>query len=181
MSYLEKLFKKTGYMSIIESIIFALLGAILICKPEGTVKAITCIVSIIFICIGIYKIISFFMAKGKYDFYNYNLLYGLMACIIGVVAIVYSTTISTIFRIMIGIWIIYSSFMRMNFTIKLKALNSNVWIYSLILAIIIFICGLYILINSGAVVVTVGIIMLIYSIIDIIEDVIFIKNIKEIF
>lgn len=44
-----------------------------------------------------------------------------------------------------------------------------------------FICGLYVTINSGAILVTVGTIMVVYSIIDIIEAIIFMKNTKEIF
>ena len=41
MEYIEKIFKKTGWISILESVIFAILGAIVIWKPEGTVKAIS--------------------------------------------------------------------------------------------------------------------------------------------
>ena len=87
MEYIEKIFKKTGWISILESIIFAILGAIVIWKPEGTVKVISYILGIIFIAIGIYKIINYFSAKGRYDFYNYDLIYGLMACVLGIVTI----------------------------------------------------------------------------------------------
>ncbi|MGM9876541.1 MAG: HdeD family acid-resistance protein [Bacilli bacterium] len=181
MEYIEKIFKKTGWISILESIIFAILGIIVIWKPEGTVKAISYILGIIFVVVGIGKIINYFSSKGKYDFYNYNLIYGLMACILGIVTIVYSNTIGSIFRIIVGVWIIYSSFMRMSLSVKLKTLKLNIWVHSLILSIIMFICGLYITMNSGAVIVTIGIMMIVYSIIDIIEDVIFMKNVKEVF
>ena len=69
----------------------------------------------------------------------------------------------------------------MSLALKLKNLNLKVWIYSLVLAIIMFICGLYITLNSGAIIVTIGWMMVISSIIDIIQDVIFMKNVKEIF
>ena len=48
-------------------------------------------------------------AKGKYDFYNYDLIYGIIAIIIGIVTIIYSSAIGSVFRVIIGIWIIYSS------------------------------------------------------------------------
>ena len=131
--------------------------------------------------IGVYKIVNYVSAKGKYDFFNYDSIYGIMAVVIGIVTIAYSTTIGSIFRIMIGIWIIYSSFLRVELSVKLKNLNLNVWVYSLILAVIMFICGLYITMNSGAVIVTIGVMMIISSIIDIIEDVIFMRNVKEVF
>lgn len=181
MGYIEKLFKKTGWISILESILFAILGAILIWKPEGTLQVISCILGIIFIAIGIYKILSYFMAKGKYNLYNHDLIYGLMAIVIGIVTMIYSSTIGSLFRIIIGIWIIYSSFIRISLSIKLKAMNIQAWIYSLIVAIIMFLCGIYVTMNAGAVIVTIGIMMIIYAIMDIIEDIVFMKNVKEIF
>lgn len=179
MKYMKNILKKTSWISILESIIFAILGLIIIFNPEGVLVTISCILGVIFILIGIGKIINYFLSKGKYDFYNYNLIYGLMACILGIITIIYGRTISSIFRIIIGIWIIYSSFIRMNLSIELKTLKLNIWIYSLILAVIMFICGLYITMNSGAVIVTIGIFMVVCSIIDIIEDIIFLKSVKE--
>ena len=101
MEYIEKLFKKSRWVSIIESLIFALLGIILICKPEGTLKFITFLLGTIFILTGIYKIINYFVSKGRYNFYDYDLAYGLVACIIGIITIFFSSTIGSIFRIII--------------------------------------------------------------------------------
>lgn len=181
MEYIKKIFQKSGWISILESIIFAILGVIIIWKPEGTIKTISTILGTIFIVIGVWKVINYFLANGKYDFYNNDLIYGIIACIIGIVTISYSNTIGSIFRVVIGIWIIYSALMRLNLSIKLKTLNLKVWIYSLILSIIMLICGLYITMNPGAVIVTIGVMMIVYSVIDIIENIIFMRNVKEIF
>lgn len=181
MEYLEKFFKKSGWMSILEAVVIAILGLILILNPEGTVKAISIILGLIFIIAGLIKIAQYFMAKGKYDLYNHELIYGLMAIVIGIVTMVYSNTIGSIFRIIIGVWIIYSSLMRLSLAFKLKNLKSNAWGYSLILALIMLACGLYVTINSGAVMVIIGAMMITYAVIDIIEDVIFMRNVKEIF
>lgn len=178
MEYMKMMLKKTGWVSILESIIFAILGIILVCRPEGTVKIITWILGTIFIVIGISKIITYFKSKGINDFFNYDLVYGLMAIVIGIIAMVYMSIIGTIFRIIIGVWIIYTSFVRINSAIQIKILGSKVaWMYGLILAIAMFFCGLYVIVNSGAIVVTIGTIMIIYSVIDIIENVIFMKTI----
>lgn len=181
MEYLEKLFKKTGWISILESVIFAILGLILIWKPIETVRTISFVLGTIFIIIGIFKSVNYFLAKGKYDFYNYDLIFGLMAIVIGIITIIYVDTIGTIFRIIIGIWIIYSSLIRINLSFKLHTMKINAWIYSLLLAVIMFICGMYVTMNSGSVVITIGIIMVLSSVIDIIENIIFMKNVKEIF
>lgn len=181
MEYLKKILKKTGWASIVESLIFAILGIILVCRPEGTLRVITYILGTVFIIVGIYKIINYFVTKGNNDFYNFNLIYGLTAIVIGIITMAYMDIIGSVFRIIIGVWIIYTSFVRISTAIQIKKIKSNIWIYSLILAIIMFACGLYIVINPGTIILTIGIIMIIYSVIDIIENIIFMKNVKEIF
>lgn len=180
MEYLRKLLKKSGWISIIESIIFAILGIVLVCKPEGTVKAITYILGTVFILIGIFKIINYFIDRGNDDFYNFDLIYGLTAIVIGIVTMAYMNVIGSIFRIIIGVWIIYTSFVRINTSLQIKRIGSTLWGWSLALAIIMFVCGLYVVINPGTIIVTIGIIMIIYSVIDIIENIIFMKNVNEI-
>jgi len=180
MENLKMILKKSGMASIVESLIFAILGVILVCKPEGTVKMITWVLGTVFIVIGIAKIINYFRVKGNNDFFNYELVYGLTSIVIGFVAMFYMNIIGSIFRIIIGIWILYTSFVRINFAIQIRKMGSGVWFCSFILALIMFICGLYTIINSNAIIVSIGIIMIVYSVIDIIENLIFMKNIKEI-
>ena len=131
MEYLKNLLKKSGWMSIIESLIFAALGIILVLKPNEIMAMISYIIGAIFITIGVIKIINYIKEKGKSDLYNYELIFGIMSAVIGLVVIVYSNTISTIFGIIIGIWIIYSSVVRASSALKLKAVKTNIWIYSL--------------------------------------------------
>ena len=100
---------------------------------------------------------------------------------IGIITIVCSNAIGSIFRIAIGIWIIYSSLIRLSLALKLRAQNINIWGYSFVLAIVMFACGLYIALNSGSIIVTIGVMMIVYSVIDIVENVIFMKNVKDIF
>ena len=69
--------------------------------------------------------------------------------------------------------------MRMGLSMKLKQQGFHVWVYSLVLALIMFVCGLYITLNPGAIIITIGIMMVISSVLDIIEDIIFMKNVKE--
>ena len=110
---------------------------------------------------------------------NYDIAYGVIAIILGIATIEYSEQISSIFRIFIGIWIVYSSIMRFSLALKLKTISSNIWIYSIILAICMFICGLYTIFVSNLVVVSIGISILIYAIIDAIEDIIFLVNVNK--
>ncbi len=180
MENLKSLFKKTGCVSILESLIFAILGIVLVCKPEGTVKFISGVLGAVFILVGIYKIINYFVTKGENDFFNYDLIYGLTAIVIGIVAMAYMNIIGSVFRIIIGVWIIYTSFVRINLAIQIKKIGSKSWIFGLILAILMLIGGLYVIIDANAIIVTIGIIMIVYSVMDIIENIIFMRNINKI-
>ena len=41
MEYLESLLKKTGWNALITSVVFAILGIVLIMNPEGTVRVVS--------------------------------------------------------------------------------------------------------------------------------------------
>lgn len=179
MEYLEKVLKKTGLSSLLISIIFAILGIVLIKNPDETVKFVSYILGITFMMIGLYKIIIYLRNKDKSDFYNYDMTFGIIAMILGIVTIVYSKQIGALFRILIGLWIVYSSIIRIDLAYKLKLANLNVWIYSFILAIAMFLCGMFIIFNSGVIIMTIGIVILVYSVLDIVESLIFLKNVSD--
>ncbi len=178
---MESFLKKTGWTSIITSVVTAIIGVIIICNPMVTMKIVAYALGAVFITFGVVKLISYFVAKGTYDFYNYEIIYGLLAIIIGIITIGYSNTIATIFRIIIGIWIIYSGLMRLGLVVKLKNLGINEWKYALIIAVLILICGLYVLVKAETIGIAIGIAVLIYSIMDIVEGIIFLRNVDSIF
>ena len=121
----------------------------------------------------------YILSKGKYDFYNYDLIYGIIAIIIGLITIFCSNLIESMLRIMIALWIIYSGLVRLSLSLKLHAAKINMWNVSLILSIIMIIGGIYMILQNGALIVTIGIVMLVYSVIDLIESAIFMKYVNE--
>ena len=171
--------KKSEWINILISIIFAIIGIFMITKTDVAIKIISYVLGGIFIAMGIVKSIDYFLSKGKYDFYNYDLVYGIVAIIIGLITIFCSGLIESIFRIMIALWIIYSGIIRLSLSLKLHTAQIDMWNVSLILSIIMIISGVYILFQNGALIITMGIVILMYSIMDLIESIIFIKNVDE--
>ena len=176
---MENFLKKAGWTSILTSIILAILGLIMIFNPDTTMQFISTILGIIFIVIGIIKIANYFISRGNSTLFANDISWGLVAVILGLVTIVYSSTIESIFRIMIGIWIIYSGFTRFILSFKLKEVNDKVWAFMLVLAVLMVIGGLYVTFYPGALIVTLGVIILIYAVMDLIEGFIFMKNMKN--
>ena len=174
---LKRCFKQNCKVSIVESLIVAILGVILIITKEEMVKIISAILGIIFIFVGMYKIINYLLTKTQGDFYDFDFIYGICACIMGVIAFVFRPELVILLRIIIALWILYTSFVRMTLSIKLQTLNMTAWTYSLFFSILMFAFGLYVLINQGVLATVIGVIMVVFSIIDIIEDLIFMNNI----
>ena len=176
---MKDILKKTIWSENLMSIIFAIVGILMIANTDVVTKIIASIFGIIFIVIGVIKIVDYFVAKGNSDFYNYDFAYGIIAIVIGIITITCSNFIESMFRIMIGIWIIYSAILRLSLSLKLRNANINIWSVSLVLSILMLIGGLYVLLQNGALVLTMGIIILVYSILDLIENIIYLKNINE--
>ena len=176
---MKSILKNSGWADIIQALIFAIIGIFLIVQPELSTQIASYVIGGVCIAIGIVKCVDYFISKGKYDFYNYDIVYGIIAIIIGLITIFCSGLIESIFRITIACWIIYSGLMRLSLSTKLHTAKIDMWSVSLILSLIMIVGGLCMLFQSGALALTIGIIMLVYSIIDIIESLIFIKNIDK--
>lgn len=176
---MENFLKKAGWTSILTSIVLAIIGVIMIYNPQTTMQFMSTVLGTFFIVMGIIKLINYFVTKGNSSLFTNDIAWGIISVIIGLVVIVYSNTIESIFRIMIGIWIIYSGFTRLNLSFKLKSVSQKIWTFVLILSILMIIGGLYVTFYPGALIVTLGVIILIYSIMDLIESFIFMKNIKD--
>lgn len=173
---LEKFLKKSSWTDIITSLIFILFGVMLVLSPEMIQAMIAILLGAIFIAMGIFRLINYF-ASGKID--SYSLASGIIAMIVGIVILFCSETILSIFRIIIALWIIYSGIINLQTTIIWKDFKSRLWLLTLILSIVMIVAGIFILINNGAILQTVGVIIIAYAIINIIENIIFMKKIEN--
>lgn len=173
---MEKFLKKSSWTDIAISLIFILFGCMLVSNPEGIKSAISIILGGIIVAVGVLKLIDYF-ASDRND--NYLLAIAVVAIISGIIIMFCADIILSVFRIVIAIWIIYSGIMNLQTAIVWKDYKSKLWLLSLILSIAIIISGVYILVNNGAILQIIGWLVITYGIIDIIESVIFIKNIDN--
>ncbi|MBR3172652.1 DUF308 domain-containing protein [Candidatus Saccharibacteria bacterium] len=172
--------KKNAWGAILESLITLILGILIVAWPETTIKVVAYVVGVYFIIKGAYQVINYFIVKGQNDFFNNNLLSGVVALLIGLALLMIGEEIINVFRIIIGIWLIYEALVRINTSIKLHTANIPAWKYTLILALMMLVVGIFITFNAGAVVVLVGWMMILASIIGIVGDVMFIQYVGKV-
>ena len=172
----KKFLKKSGWTDIIISLIFILFGIMLISRPEAIVSVISILLGAIFIVMGVLKIIDYY-SNGKQD--NYLIAISVVMILIGIIIMFCADIILSAFRILIAIWIIYSGILNLQTTIVWKDYKSRLWLLTLLLSIATIGVGIYILVNSGAIMQTIGIAILVYGIVNIIESFIFIKKVDN--
>ena len=176
---LKQYLKKDAWESILAAVVFLLIGILVVNNPEAVVLTISYVLGGIFALVGILKIVSYFVEKGNEDFFNYDLVFGLIALIVGTIFITQASLLNTLFRVMIAIWLIYSGLIRGTTALKLKKFDVNAWWVVLISAILMVIAGIYVISYSGIVVASLGILMIAYAVIDLINGIIFIVDINK--
>lgn len=172
--------KSSGWLAILESLIIGALGAVLIWRPEGVMRVIFYVVGIFLMVKGVYKIVNYFAVHGRYDYYNNDLLYGIIALVFGVIAVVLWEQLTGAIGIVVGAWMIYGSLVRMNTAIKLHAAGVKEWFYVLLLSLVMLALGIYMIVSVGVVIAVVGWVMVAAAVIGIIEDIIFLRHVDAV-
>lgn len=172
----EKFLKRSSWIDIVISLIFVVFGILLISRPDVTLQAISIIFGVVFIAMGVLKIIQYYTEEPKED---YLLVIALLSVIFGVVVLFGSEVIFSFFRFILGLWIIAIGIMNLQTTLVWKEVKSPYWTMTLLFSILMMGAGLIILINQGIVIRTVGIIIVIYALLDIIDRIIFMKKIED--
>ena len=172
--------KKSAWSAAIESLVIMIFGIFLVVWPDVTILVISNVLGAIFIVGGIYRVINYFVVKGQNDFFNNGLLSGIISLLIGLALLLMGEEIANVFRIVIGIWVIYESLVRISTSIKLHAAGIEAWKYTLILALMMLVLGVFITFNTGAILTLVGWVMILAGLIGIVGDIVFIQYISKI-
>ena len=169
--------KRSAWGAILESLVVIIFGVLLIAWPGIVLTIVAKVLGVVLIAIGIYQIFNYFLSGGPNDFFDNSLLAGVISIIIGIAAIVATTDLANVFRIIIGIWLIYEALVRFNTAIKLHSAGTSVWGYVLLIAIVMLAAGIFVTFNTTAVLLLIGWIMVLSGIFGIIGDFIFIQEV----
>ena len=172
--------KKKAWSAIVESLALIILGLLFVILQDTMVKILAYIVGSFFIVKGGFQIINYYMEKGQDDFFNNGLFSGVVSVLIGIAALIVGEDIAHIFRVVIGIIIIYESLVRINTASKLYATNISSWRYIILLALIMLVIGIIVTFVSGAVVALIGWLMILTGVIGIVGDVIFVQHVNQV-
>ena len=155
-------------LSLIYSILYFILGAIIFTKPEIIILFISYVIGGIFIIIGIFKCIKNYLdIKKDNNISSKEMITGIILVILGSVFILLAGVIEALVRLIIGGWILFSAINRLINSLNIKNRTKTKVIY-IILSFIIIGVGLYTILESNLAFKTIGLLLIIYSIIEII-------------
>lgn len=175
-----KRLNKFLYSSIVISILMLIIGLTFIIFPEVSFKTITYILSFALIINGIY-----FIAQKELNLFFSNLsTLGIVELLLGVVLLLKPDLVKTLFPIVAGIIMVTKSTMDLRLSILLKKNEYSSWLYIFICSVISIVCGLIIIINPNigtiALTLSLGILITLYSVSNIVDTIMFKKNVDNI-
>ncbi len=174
--------KKMFSLSIFSSIILIVIGLLLFIKPGDTLKTISYVIGGLILVFGIFGIARF--TKTEKKGLNFDLVYGVLSLIAGLIVILNPEALASIIPVILGIWIVINSSLKVQYAFYIKTDDSKKWIVALVLSLITLICGIILLFNpfkaASYVAKIVGLFIIIYAVIDLVESFIIKSKVKNI-
>lgn len=161
--------------SLISSILFFILGAILFTSADKVINTASKIIGIILAIVGIFSIIIYFIQNRNKQGNSGNLIFGLVTLILAFIFIFCSSIVERAIRFIIGAWILFTGIMRL---INVLSMNKkNVKFYELLIVALVLIgIGIYTIVVGDVILTSVGLIMMIYAAVEIVGYILYSKD-----
>ncbi len=164
--------------NLIYSLLFLVFGIILLTSTEDLVSIASKIIGAVLIIVGIVKSIIYVYMKGKVGDYGVtNLLIGILLICFGVSFVFFSSALSFVIRTVIGAWVLLAGINRIIFAISTISIDKKGFIVYLITSFIMFALGF--LLISGIFDQVVGLLIILYSITELVDYIYYKVKFKE--
>ena len=183
MNIEEKRIKRNFNTSLYLSFLYVIIGLFLFIKPDITISLISYFIGGILILIGVISIIKYFSSLDNLNVLGFDLTYGILLLIAGIFLVLDTSLFSKIINIILGIWIIVGGITKFQYSLMLRKTKNKDSIYTLLVSFLIFVWGIVLLLNpfKSALLITqtIGVFLIIYSVLDIIANFILRRNIND--
>ena len=146
MTDIDRLFSKIMWMDIALSICLTLVGLIFLVYPDVSVTLIGIIFGLLITILGEVLIYTY-LKRREIPLFRFNLIYGILGVILGILTIISPFTFTQVITIFIGIWILYMAVIKIDFAVRLKLLEERSWLFLLVSALLEIFMSILIFIN----------------------------------
>ncbi len=180
---MNEFIKKYSRDSLLVSVVLILLGLFLIFKPALSINVVMVALGLILAFYGVIQTVSYFSNSRQIEFFNFQLVIGLVSLLAGLVCIFNPSFINSILPLAIGVWIVLKSITTVQLAFNIKNTGTdNSWLAMLTLAIVTFILGIIVVMNpfeaAAAAVSICGAMLVISELINVFETVYMMKMVK---
>lgn len=170
--------------SIIMDVIFIALGLFLIINPTLSTKVSGILLGILLVVSGLYAVIKYVLNIDSAFIFTFELIYGLLSIIAGILIIANPLSLANFITIIVGLWFIVSAIIKVSLALQFRVFKEETWVLNLVIGLLTILLGILLLINpfSGFIIITtyVGIMLIVYAGMDIVEQFLFRKRASDI-
>ena len=170
---MRDLTKRIFWASIASTLVMLLFGILLFIFPETVIKSVAIAMGVIFIMIGVIPIINYFRFRATGFTTTFSFLLGIFCIVAGLILLMNENILGTIIPILTGVWMIINSINRISISMDLRDDKITFWVITFISAILTLVAGVLLIldpVNGGKLVTkTIGIIICVYSTLDVID------------
>jgi len=182
MKDIKETFNLITIGSIAMDIIILILGIFFMTNPAVGLESALLLIGILLLISGVCSIIKYIINPKK--LLRFELGYGIISIIAGLFAIFKPFGVATLITVLIAIWLIISSVVKLVLAIELRRIKEKTWIFDLTVAILVIIIGMLILFNPFnsymILSVYVGVMMTMYAAMDVVEQFFLRKRVNDI-
>lgn len=168
--------------SIAVDILVIVLGLFFITNPAVGLESALLLIGLLLFISGISSIIKFIIHPRS--IFKFELVFGIVSIIAGILAIFKPFSVATLITVLIAIWLIISSSVKVVMALKLRKLKDSTWTFDITVSLLVIIIGILVLVNPFSscmlLSVYVGVMLSIYAAMDIVEQFFIRKRINNI-
>ena len=183
---LNDLFNRVFFLSVISSIVSILLGCLLLFETSASIETMAVILGILLILLGAFIIGRYISSELFRSIFDFSLLYSFLSIISGVLILMDNSLITIIISAYIFANLMMSAINKINLAVVIKKLDLGNWVLPLLVSLLLIAASVVVIINpinsTMVVTKTVGIVVIISAIIDLIEMIAIkrkVKNVKK--
>ena len=170
------------YGEIAVNIIYAIFGVLLFIWPTMSLDVIRVSFGLLMLVTSIYQLIKYVMRSAKKGPYIFDLYFGIVGIVLSLLLLFQPIVITNIVVLFLSIWFIVQGILKSIYGVKLLKKKEEIAPLIIACAASFIIAGLFILIFPNMILVNltkgIGLFIIIYAVIDIMQDVLFIKRAK---
>lgn len=168
--------------SICISIMFIIIGIIMVLMPKMSLEILGVILSVILIINGVILMIT--DIKLNNNFIPVDMLpASMLSILLGIMMLIYPNILSIIIPLMLGTWFIMTSIFKIRLTLYLSKIQNTPWLLLMLISILSIVCGFILILNpidsSVAITLFIGIVIIVYAISDIINMIVLKRNLNK--